>query len=117
MHTWLYVSLFLRCCKKGNINTTNTVCKTHPGTALVAYWLRLLVTNAGDGGSTLVGELRAHMPCSQTKKNQNTMDNQQGPAVQHRDLCSILCNNLKVTRGKDGEGIVREYGFDLWWGS
>ena len=30
------------------------------------------------------------------------MENQQGPAVQHRDLCSILCNNLMVTRGKDG---------------
>ena len=22
------------------------------------------------------------------------MDNQQGPTVQHRELCSILCNNL-----------------------
>ena len=41
------------------------------------------------------------------------MDNQQGPAVQHRELCSILCNNLKVTRGKDGEGIVREFGMDM----
>ena len=30
------------------------------------------------------------------------MENQQGPAVQHRELCSILCNNLMVTRGKDG---------------
>ena len=30
------------------------------------------------------------------------MDNQQEPAVQHRELCSILCNNLMVTRGKDG---------------
>ena len=30
------------------------------------------------------------------------MENQQGPAVQHRGLCSILCNNLVVTRGKDG---------------
>ena len=29
------------------------------------------------------------------------MENQQGPAVQHRDLCSILCNNLMVPRGKD----------------
>ena len=29
-------------------------------------------------------------------------ENQQGPAVQHRELCSILCNNLMVTRGKDG---------------
>ena len=41
------------------------------------------------------------------------MDNQEGPAVQHRELCSILCNNLKVTRGKDGEGIVREFGMDM----
>ena len=30
------------------------------------------------------------------------MENQQGPAVQHRELCSMLCNNLMVTRGKDG---------------
>ena len=30
------------------------------------------------------------------------MENQQGPAIQHRELCSILCNNLMVTRGKDG---------------
>ena len=29
------------------------------------------------------------------------MENQQGPAGQHRELCSILCNNLMVTRGKD----------------
>ena len=38
--------------------------------------------------------------------------NQQGPAGQHRELCSILCNNLMVPRGKDGEGIVRESGMD-----
>ena len=30
------------------------------------------------------------------------MENQQGPAVQHTELCSILWNNLMVTRGKDG---------------
>ena len=30
------------------------------------------------------------------------MENQQGPAVQHRELCSVLCNNLMVTRGKGG---------------
>ena len=30
------------------------------------------------------------------------MENQQGPAVQRRELCSILCNNLMVPRGKDG---------------
>ena len=29
-------------------------------------------------------------------------DNQQGPAGQPRELCSTLCNNLMVTRGKDG---------------
>ena len=28
-------------------------------------------------------------------------ENQQGPAVQHRELCSILCNNLIIPRGKD----------------
>ena len=41
------------------------------------------------------------------------MENQQGPAGQHRELCSILCNNLMVTRGKDGEGILRESGMDM----
>jgi len=30
------------------------------------------------------------------------MENQQGPTVQHRELCSILYNNLMLTRGKDG---------------
>ena len=30
------------------------------------------------------------------------INNHQGPAGQHRELCSILCNNLMVTRGKDG---------------
>ena len=29
------------------------------------------------------------------------MENQQGPAGQHRELCSILCNNLMVPKGKD----------------
>ena len=38
------------------------------------------------------------------------MENQQGPAGQHREVCSILCNNLMVTRGKGGGGIVRESG-------
>ena len=30
------------------------------------------------------------------------IENQQGPAGQHRELCSILWNNLMVPRGKDG---------------
>ena len=30
------------------------------------------------------------------------MENQQGPAGQHRGLCSMLCNNLMVPRGRDG---------------
>ena len=42
------------------------------------------------------------------------MENQQGPAGQHRELCSILCNNLMVTRGKDGgrdsQGVWDEHG-------
>ena len=41
------------------------------------------------------------------------VENQQGDAGQLRDLCSILCNNLMVTRGKDGEGIVRESAMDM----
>ena len=30
------------------------------------------------------------------------MENQRAPAVQHRQLCSILCNNLMVITVKDG---------------
>ena len=41
------------------------------------------------------------------------MENQQVPAGQHRELCSILCNDLMVPRGKDGGGIVRESGMDM----
>ena len=41
------------------------------------------------------------------------MENQQGPGGQHRELCSILCNNLMVPRRKDGEGIVGESGMDM----
>ena len=41
------------------------------------------------------------------------MHNQQGPAGQHRELCSILCNNLMVPGGRMGEGIVREFGMDM----
>ena len=41
------------------------------------------------------------------------MENQQGPAGQHREPCSILCNNLMVPREKDGEGTVRESGMDM----
>ena len=41
------------------------------------------------------------------------MENQQGPAGQHRELCSILCNNLMVSGGRMGEGIVRESGMDM----
>ena len=41
------------------------------------------------------------------------MENQQGPAEQHRGLCSILCNNLMVPRGKDGGRTVRELGMDM----
>ena len=40
------------------------------------------------------------------------MENQQGPAGQLRELCSVLCNNLMVTRGKVGEETVRESGMD-----
>ena len=36
------------------------------------------------------------------------MDNQQGPKVQHRELCSILYNNLK--REKNGKVIDKYIG-------
>ena len=38
-----------------------------------------------------------------------TMENQQGPAGQHREVCSTLCNNLMVPRrkggGRDSQGV------------
>ena len=65
--------------------------------------------------------LVVHMVCGHCVKAQDgrgrtavfNMENQQGPAVQPRELCSILCDNLMVTRGKDGGGIVRESGMDM----
>ena len=43
------------------------------------------------------------------------MDNQQGPSVQYIEFCSILYNNLTVTRGEGwGEGIVKEFGTDMY---
>ena len=41
------------------------------------------------------------------------MENQQGPAVQPREVCSRLCINLMVTGGRMGEGIVGESGMDV----
>ena len=42
------------------------------------------------------------------------VENQQGDAGQLRDLCSILCNNLMVTRrggwGRDSQGVWDGYG-------
>ena len=44
-------------------------------------------------------------------KKRYKIDNQQGPTVQHRELYSILYNNLMVVRGEGaGEGTVREFG-------
>ena len=42
------------------------------------------------------------------------MENQQGPAGQHRELCSIFCNKLMVPGGRMGEGIVREFGMAMY---
>ena len=41
------------------------------------------------------------------------MENQQGPAGQHKELCSIVCNNLMVTRGMDGRRDSWEFGMDM----
>ena len=40
------------------------------------------------------------------------MESQQGPTGRLRELCSILCDNLLLTRGRMGEGTVRESGMD-----
>ena len=46
---------------------------------------------------------------------QFNMEIQQGPAGQHRELCSILCNKLMVPRGKDGgrdsQGVWDGHGY------
>ena len=39
------------------------------------------------------------------------INHHQGPAGQHRELCSILCNNFMVPRGKDGERISGSLGW------
>ena len=41
------------------------------------------------------------------------MENQQGPTVQPREVCSRLCINLMVTRGRMGEGMVGQSGMDV----
>ena len=40
------------------------------------------------------------------------MENPQGPAGQHRGLCSLLCNDFMVPRGKVG-GRDKESGMDM----
>ena len=67
---------------------------SHPGNAFNAVVLNKLNVK----GKSVMNEY------------QQFTENQQGPAGQHRERCSILCNHLMVTRGKDGEGIVREFG-------
>ena len=56
-----------------------------------------MVTRGKDGGRDSQGVWDGHGHTAVFH-----MENQQGPACQLRELCSTLCNNLKVTRGKDG---------------
>ena len=70
---------------------------SHPGNAFNAVVLNKLNVK----GKSVMNEY------------QQFTENQQGPAGQHRERCSILCNHLMVTRGKDGEGIVRESVMDM----
>ena len=68
-----------------------------------------MVTRGKDGGrdSQGVWDGRGHTAVF-------NMENQQGPAGQHRELCSKLCNNLMVaSREGQGEGIVREFEMDM----
>ena len=53
----------------------------------------LLVTRGKDGGRDSQGVWDGH-----GRTAVFNMENQQGPAGQHREVCSILCNNL--TEGK-----------------
>ena len=57
----------------------------------------MMVTRGKDGGRERQGvwDGRGHPAVF-------NMENQQGPAVQPRELCSTLCDNLMVTRVKDG---------------
>ena len=67
-----------------------------------------MVTRGKDGGrdSQGVWDGRGHTAVF-------NMENQQGPAGQHRELCSIFSNNLMVTGGRMGKGTVRESGTDM----
>ena len=56
-----------------------------------------MVAGEKEGGRDSQGVWDGHGPTAAFN-----MENQQGPARQHRELCSILCNNLMVPRGKDG---------------
>ena len=52
-----------------------------------------LMLLGGNGGGERLGVWDWHVHTAIFK-----IDNQQGPAVQHRELCSILCNNLNGKR-------------------
>ena len=56
-----------------------------------------MVTGGKDGGRDRQGvwDGRGHTAVF-------NLENQQGPAAQHGELCSIICDNLMVPRGKDG---------------
>ena len=38
------------------------------------------------------------------------MDNQQGPTVQHMELCSVLCSSLDAEESLREDGCMRLYG-------
>ena len=51
-----------------------------------------------DGGEGYLGSLGSHVHTAIFK-----MDNTQGPTVQHKELCSVLCGSL------DGRGLGGEW--------
>ena len=53
------------------------------------------ITSGEDGGRDSQGVWDAHGHTAVFN-----MEKHQEPAGQHRELCSILCNNLMVPRGK-----------------
>ena len=76
-------------------DTSGLTDKTETGSQAQRMNLWLLERKGGGRDSQGVWDGHEHAAVFNT-------ENQQGPAGQHREVCSTLCDNLMVTRGKDG---------------
>ena len=72
-------------------DTTELIYKTERNSQAQRISLWLPGKKDGERGSQ--GDWDGHVHTALFK-----MDNQQGPTTQHRELCSMLCNNLNGNR-------------------